>query len=77
MLGFVSLFMLRAYFTMSNMSKIRIEYEDEHLLVVYKPSGVLSQGDKSGEASIVDHVASYLKTADQKESICRPNTQVR
>ncbi len=43
------------------MSKIRIEYEDEHLIVVYKSAGVLSQGDRNNEPSIIDYVRLYLK----------------
>lgn len=43
------------------MSKIRIEYEDEHLMVVYKPAGVLSQGDRNNEPSIVDYAKMYLR----------------
>ena len=43
---------------------MRIEYEDEHVLIVYKPAGVLSQGDRSGDLSIVDLAQKYLGTKD-------------
>ncbi len=45
---------------MSILSKTRIEYEDEHLLVVYKPAGMLSQNDSTGDASVVDFVKRHL-----------------
>ncbi len=35
--------------------------EDNHLLVVNKPAGLLSQGDETGEVSLVDLVAADLK----------------
>ena len=37
-------------------------FEDNHCLAVNKPAGLLSQGDRSGEPSLVDVVAHYLKT---------------
>jgi len=46
---------------MDSMSKVRIEYEDEHLIVVYKPAGVLSQGDRTNDQSLTDYVSLYLK----------------
>jgi len=49
---------------MSTLSKMRIEYEDEHVLVVYKPAGVLSQGDSTGDLSVVDFAQKYLNTKD-------------
>ena len=36
-------------------------YEDNHLLVVDKPAGLLAQGDRSGDSTLVDAAASYLK----------------
>ncbi len=39
-----------------------IIYEDNHLLVVNKPGGILSQGDTTGDFSILDMYKSYLKT---------------
>ncbi len=50
-----------------------ILYEDENLLVLNKPAGLLSQGDGSGEASLNDGLLAYLKdqvTATVKPSIC-------
>ena len=35
-------------------------YEDEHVLILNKPAGVLSQPDISGEPSMVEYVTDYL-----------------
>lgn len=52
---------------MENMSKVRIEFEDDNLMVVYKPAGVLSQRDKSGEDSIVEFVKDHLARKGVKD----------
>jgi 23S rRNA pseudouridine1911/1915/1917 synthase len=41
---------------------LEILFEDNHLLAVNKPAGLLSQGDRSGEPSLVDAATHYLKT---------------
>lgn len=41
-------------------------YEDNHLLVVNKSVGMLSQGDKTGDPDVMDHWAAYIKTRDHK-----------
>jgi 23S rRNA pseudouridine1911/1915/1917 synthase len=41
-------------------------YEDNHLLVVYKPAGLLSQGDITGDPSVLDHARAYLKRRHDK-----------
>jgi len=43
------------------MNNLKVLYEDNHIIAVYKPSGVLTQGDRSGEASLMDDVKKYLK----------------
>jgi len=40
---------------------LSVVYEDNHLLVLNKPAGLLSQGDNSQAESLVDLVTSYLK----------------
>lgn len=40
---------------------LTVIYEDNHLLAIAKPAGLLSQGDRSGEPSAVDLAAAYLK----------------
>ena len=41
-------------------------HEDNHLLVVYKPAGLLSQGDASGADNLLDLCKSWLKTRHGK-----------
>jgi 23S rRNA pseudouridine1911/1915/1917 synthase len=43
------------------MSTIKVLYEDNHIIAVEKPSGVLTQGDGSGEKCLMDMVKEYLK----------------
>jgi 23S rRNA pseudouridine1911/1915/1917 synthase len=45
---------------------IEILHEDNHCLAVNKPAGVLSQGDSTGDPSVVDLVRDYLKAAYAK-----------
>jgi len=45
---------------------IKILYEDNHIIAVYKPAGVLTQGDRSGEPSLMDDVKEYLKEKYKK-----------
>ena len=40
---------------------LKILYEDNHLIAVFKPSGVLVHADKSGEPTLMDEVKYYLK----------------
>jgi len=40
---------------------VKVLYEDNHIIAVYKPSGVLTQGDRSGDACLMDDVKQYLK----------------
>lgn len=44
----------------------KVLYEDNHIIAVYKPAGVLTQGDKSGKRSLMDAVKEYLKGKYQK-----------
>ena len=43
------------------MSKLKILYEDNHIIVVVKPYNVLSQGDSTGDLSLMDMVKAYIK----------------
>ena len=43
-----------------------ILYEDNHLLVVNKPAGLLTQGDISGVPSLLDILKTYIKKRDNK-----------
>lgn len=46
--------------------KLNILYEDNHLIAVNKPFGVLSQSDDKGTRSIFDDVIEYIKIEYQK-----------
>ncbi len=39
----------------------QVMYEDNHLLVVNKPNGLLTHGDKTGDVALEDIVKSYIK----------------
>ena len=43
------------------MTKLDILYEDNHIIVVFKPAGILSQADKSGDVDMLTIIKSYLK----------------
>lgn len=43
------------------MSTIKILYEDNHIIAVLKPAGLLTQGDRSGDKCLMDEVKDYLK----------------
>lgn len=43
-----------------------ILYEDNHLIVVFKPAGLLVQGDESGDSNLMDIVKAYLKEKYKK-----------
>ncbi len=45
---------------------MNILYEDNHLIAVNKPFGVLAQGDDTGDQSVVDWVTTYLRETYQK-----------
>lgn len=45
---------------------LRVLYEDNHLLGVYKPGGVLVQGDSTGDETLFDLAKAYLKTKYNK-----------
>ncbi len=40
---------------------LQVLYEDNHLIAVYKPAGVLVQGDETGDVCLMDEVKEYLK----------------
>ena len=43
------------------MSIVKVLYEDNHIIAVYKPAGVLTQGDRTGDVNLMDMVKDYLK----------------
>ena len=48
------------------MSYLSIIYEDNHILVVNKPAGLLVQGDQTGDKSLIDIAKRYIKDKYQK-----------
>lgn len=59
--------------------QLDVIYEDNHILIINKPLGILSQKSEKGDVSMVEHVISYLLTTNQitkeqlgsfKPSIC-------
>lgn len=45
---------------------LNVLYEDNHVIAVYKPAGILVQEDKTGDPSLLDQVKYYLKTKYHK-----------
>ena len=48
-------------------TKSNIVFEDNHLIIVNKPPGLLVQGDKTGDKSLIDLVKEYLKIQYSKK----------
>jgi len=46
--------------------KIEVLYEDNHIIAVVKPAGVLTQGDRTGDENLMDMVKDYLKEKYKK-----------
>jgi len=49
-----------------NKGTVQIIYEDNHLIAVNKPAGMLTQGDETGDESLMDWVKSYIKIQKEK-----------
>lgn len=47
-------------------SSLEVLYEDNHLISVNKPAGMLVQGDRSGQVSLMDVVKEYIRVRYQK-----------
>ena len=47
-------------------SMFKVLYEDNHLIAVYKPAGILVQGDKTDDKCLMDEVKEYLKEKYKK-----------
>jgi 23S rRNA pseudouridine1911/1915/1917 synthase len=43
-----------------------ILFEDNHLLVINKPAGMLAQGDNTGDVSVLEALKAYIKKRDKK-----------
>jgi len=51
---------------------LKVLYEDNHIIAVYKPAGVLTQGDRTGEVSLYDMVKDYIRVKKGKGSLLQP-----
>jgi len=51
---------------MQQTPEVKVLYEDNHLIAVYKPAGTLVQGDKSGDISMMEEVKAYIKNTYNK-----------
>lgn len=51
---------------MGKAEKIQVLYEDNHIIAVNKPCGVLVQGDKTGDEALDSMVKSYIKVQYDK-----------
>lgn len=49
------------------MHNLKVIYEDNHIIAVEKPSGVLTQGDRTGDESLMEMVKEYLKRKYNKQ----------
>lgn len=50
----------------ANNIESQIVFEDNHLLIINKKTGQLVQGDKTGDASLLDLIKDFVKKRDQK-----------
>jgi 23S rRNA pseudouridine1911/1915/1917 synthase len=48
------------------MDNIKVLYEDNHIIAVVKPAGVLTQGDRTGDENLMDMVKDYLREKYKK-----------
>ncbi len=64
----MAIFAQNVYFyeMITEKSKLEILYEDNHLIAVFKPAGLLVQGDITGEPTLMDEVKKYLKEKYKK-----------
>ena len=44
-----------------NFTELEVLYEDNHIIAVNKPAGMLVQGDETGDTPLVDIVKEYIK----------------
>ncbi len=51
---------------------LKVLYEDNHIIAVFKPAGILSQGDKTGDVSMYDIIKDYIRVKKGKPSLLNP-----
>ncbi len=54
------------------MSIVKVLHEDNHIIAVVKPAGVLTHGDRTGEISLYDMVKDYIRIKKGKGSLLEP-----
>lgn len=61
-------FDLGRWWRMDSLSQkvLTVVYEDNHVIAVYKPHGWLTQGDRTGDLSLIELVKEYLKARYHK-----------
>jgi len=52
------------------MQKLKVIYEDNHIIVVEKIPNIPSQGDKTEDVSMLEIIKEYLKEKYQKPRKC-------
>ena len=50
----------------TSLPSLNILYEDNHIIVVEKPAGVLSQGDRTGDPDLLTLIKNYIKVKYNK-----------
>lgn len=45
--------------------ELNIIYEDQHVMILNKPMGILTQKAQKGDVSMVEHIIAYLLSSDQ------------
>ncbi len=58
--------MLRRLSSFTDMPFPDIIYEDNHIIVVNKPAGMLVQGDRTGDDCVLDAMKGFIKERDSK-----------
>ena len=54
---------------------MEVVYEDNHIIIVYKESGEIVQGDKTGDRPLSDIVKDYIKEKYQKPGSLCPHVE--
>ena len=55
------------FMSIGTLNNSNILYEDNHIIVVIKPTGILSQEDRTKEPDMVNIIKNYLKIKYKKE----------
>jgi 23S rRNA pseudouridine1911/1915/1917 synthase len=51
---------------LKTVNELQVLYEDNHLIAVYKPAGLLVQADRSGAVSLLDLTREYIRKTYRK-----------